>query len=133
LFFGLGASFLWQKGKVFKGVCLVLLVLSLFFAWRIVQPYFYIDNPSLVVAGNKANEILPKDAKVIAPYNGDTTLLYYINRPGWPAMQDSIPNLEKLGANYMVIVNPTKSDFGGYGKEYKVVASSKEYLILKLN
>lgn len=133
LFMGLGGAYLWKKDFKFKILTLIIMILTFGIAWNIVQPYFNIDNPALVIAGKKADQILPKSAKVIAPYNGDTTLLYYINRPGWPAFEADLPDLEKLGANYMVIVSPTKNDLNGFGKEFKVLAKSKDYLILKLN
>ena len=83
-------------------------------------------------AGEKADSILPSNAKVIAPYNGDTTFLYYINRPGWPAFESSVENLKKLGATHMVLVSPTAADKNGFGKQFQIVAENKDYLILKL-
>lgn len=132
IFMGLGAVYLWNKGINFRIGLFVVATLSLYFSWNLVKDYFNINNRALVVAGQKADAILPKNAKVIAPYGGDTTFLYYINRQGWPTFQDSVDNLKKLGATNIVIVNPTDQDREGFGKMYMVLASSSEYLILKL-
>ena len=104
----------------------------MYLGWNQVKDFFNINNPSLVVAGKKADEILPKSAKVIAPYDGDTTLLYYINRQGWPAFEADIEDLKKLGATHMVIISPNENDMKGFGKMYTIIAKSSDYLILKL-
>ena len=44
-----------------------------------------------------ADKILPKDAQVVAPYNGDTAFLYQTNRSGWPVT--ALP-LAELVADY---------------------------------
>jgi len=102
------------------------------FSFFQVRDYFNINNENIVVAGKKADALLPKEALVIAAYDGDTTFLYQINRKGWPAFTDSIEELIKKGAQYLVIANPTKSDFDGFGKNFKPIASSEAYLILRL-
>lgn len=132
LFCGLGASYIYSKGNLWKIALGIIFFLSMYLGWNQVKDFFNINNPSLVVAGKKADEILPKDAKVIAPYNGDTTLLYYINRQGWPAFQDDIQGLKKLGATHMVIISPNANDMNGFGKMYTIIAKSSDYLILKL-
>ena len=55
-------------------------------------------------AGRAVDRLVPKDAKVIAPYGGDTAFLYQTNRQGWP-MGIEIEKLIKLGAQYYVNVN----------------------------
>lgn len=132
LFMGLGAALFWEKGFVFRLSATAIILLSLYFGWNQVKDYFNINNPSIVIAGKKADTILPKDAKVIVPYDGDTTPLYYINRPGWPAFQDSVEGLKKLGATHLIFVKPLKRDIDSFGREYQVVAQSPDYLIIKL-
>lgn len=106
--------------------------MSFAFSWYYVRDYFNINNIAFVHAGQRADEILPKDAKVIAPFDGDTSFLYYINRPGWPAFQKSIEEMIQMGATHLVIAGPTENDFKGFGTQYKIVDSSSEYLILDL-
>ncbi len=102
------------------------------FSWFHVRDYFNVNNKSLVIAGQKADELLPKNAKVIAALEGDTSFLYYINRKGWPAYQKSPLELKQMGATHIVIPSPTENDFNGLGKEFDVFYSSPEVIILSL-
>lgn len=137
IFLGRGIGFLFSfKDKVNKIVVTVCIVAILFLtfslSWFYIRDYFNINNAALVEAGKKANEILPKNAKVFAPLDGDTTLLYYINRQGWPVAESDPEGLKKLGASHMVILHPTPNDLSGYGKTYKMLISTSQYLILEL-
>jgi len=77
---------------------------------------------------------VPKNAKVIAPYGGDTTFLNLTDRKGWAELEDSLPDMiTKLGADYLIIANPTPTDFSGFGKEYQIVSSTKQYLLIDLH
>lgn len=87
---------------------LVLLTASLIFgfgfAWFHVRDFFNINHPEIVRAGETADNILPPNAKVIAPYQGDSAFLYQINRQGWPIGGDITRKIE-LGATDYVTVN----------------------------
>ncbi len=114
---GIGLEFI-ISDKTFKklwNLPLLLLALFLTFAlsWYEVQGYFNINHPEIVETGKKVDEIVPKDAKVIAPYGGDTAFLYQTNRPGWPLLYntDDVSPQIKLGATHYVSVTfdePTK-------------------------
>lgn len=137
LFMGRGVSFIFSlKDKVNNriGIATVAFIvfLTISLSWYYVRDYFNINNEAIVAVGAKADTILPKNARVIAPYDGDTTFLYYINRKGWPVFQDSVENLKAKGATHMVIANPTENDLSGFGTMYEVVDKSDTYLILKL-
>ncbi|MCH7951351.1 glycosyltransferase family 39 protein [Patescibacteria group bacterium] len=95
--------------KVFsRGLTLALLLVSLGFglgfSWFHIRDFFNINHPEIVSAGEAANKILPENAIVIAPYQGDTAFLYQINRPGWPIGGDIKRKIE-LGATDYVTVN----------------------------
>jgi|SRR3989344_3534460 len=64
-------------------VAIFLLILTIYLPWLEVRGLYQINNPAIVEAGKKADELLPQDAIVVAPYNGDTSFLYQTNRPGW--------------------------------------------------
>ena len=137
LFLARGAAFLLdftdRSNKIIGFVALpVVLFLMLFSSWYVVRDYFNINNMEIVVAGKKADSILPKDAKVIAPQDGSTVFLYYTGRQGWPAFTEPIEGLIARGATHLVIAKPTKNDFSGFGTQYKTIASSQDYLILDL-
>lgn len=71
----------------------IFLPLTFYFSWKEVQGLYQINNYPIVEAGRLADKILPKDAYVLAPYNGDTAFLYQTNRPGWALVPTSIKEL----------------------------------------
>jgi hypothetical protein len=130
----LGLLGVFRRFNIWLGyfVCFVIIAVSFWLSWVQVRDYFNINDRGMVAAGKKADEILPEDAIVIAPYDGSTTLLNITARRGWPTFQEPIEKLIERGATHLVIANPTPSDFEGFGKTYQEIASSKEYLILRL-
>lgn len=74
-------------------LAIILLVLSFYFSFKIVKEFYKINNPVIVEAGKIADQILPRNAVVLAPYNGDTAFLYQTNRAGWPVVPLSIKEL----------------------------------------
>ena len=137
LFLARGATFLLEftdrTNRVIGFLALpIILFLMLFSSWYVVRDYFNINDISIVVAGKKADSILPKNAKVIAPQDGSTVFLYYTGRQGWPAFTEPIEGLIEKGATHLVIAKPTKNDFSGFGTQYEIIASSEDYLILDL-
>lgn len=143
IFLGRGVSFLLSlPGAIGKnlftntvitvGLLGVVTFFTLFFSWYFVRDYFNINNRGLVTAGQIADKVLPKNARVIAANDGDTSFLYYINRRGWPAYEKSPEELKLMGATNIVIPSPTSQDYSGLGKQFKTVYSSPQVLILKL-
>lgn len=65
-------------------LALSLLILSFYFTYKIDKEFYKINNPQMIDAGSVADKILPKDAIVLAPYNGDSAFLYQTNRAGFP-------------------------------------------------
>ncbi|EKD85269.1 MAG: hypothetical protein ACD_38C00057G0001, partial [uncultured bacterium] len=68
-----------------------------YFTWYQVKGFYQINNPVIIEAGKAADKLLPKDAVVVAPYNGDTAFLYQTNRKGWPVT--ALP-LKELATDY---------------------------------
>lgn len=138
IYMALGSSFLLKvSNDAFSKVSsyLVFAVCTIFmftFSWYFVRDFFNINNPSIVKAGEVVDRILPKDAKIIANYEGDTSFLYQTKRRGWASFEKSLPEMKEMGAGYLVLVNPTEGDYG-WGKTYKIVASDKSYLIFDLS
>lgn len=64
-------------------MAILFFVLSFYLSWDQVKGFYQINNPSIVEAGKEADKLLPKDAIVVTPYNGDTAFLYQTNRSGW--------------------------------------------------
>lgn len=138
IFLALGSELLINPSKQFfsKYISLAVLLFSVLLmfslSWKVVRDYYNIQNQSIIATGEAVDKIAPKDAKVVAPYEGDTTLLYYTKRKGWASFSKPLPGLIKMGADYLVLVNPKEQDLE-IGKTYKIVASSSQYLIFDLH
>lgn len=137
-FFAKGAGYLLTPGKdISKIGSLALLTVSIgfmwAFSWYTIRSYFWINRPEIIEAGKMADEILPKNAKIIAPYNGDTTFLYQTNRPGWPLGFD-IDKKISMGATHYVTVSPTDNDLEtrDLANKYTVLVRNDTYAIIDL-
>lgn len=137
IFLALGSEFLLNPPRQYFSkiitypVLIFCLALMFSLSWKDVRDYYNIQNASIIVAGEAVDKIAPGDAKVVAPNEGDTTLLYFTKRKGWASFSKPLPELIKMGADFLVLVNPKKQDFD-IGKTYKIVAYSSQYIIFDL-
>jgi 4-amino-4-deoxy-L-arabinose transferase-like glycosyltransferase len=109
---------------------LSLFILSLAFGWYEVRGYFNINNPAIVAAGARADAILPRDAVVIAPYQGDPAFLYQTNRNGWP-VGGNIEERMRDGANYYVTTSKD-DEFQELKAKYSLIEETDQYAIIHL-
>jgi len=108
-------------------------IFMLAFSWFTIRTYYWINRPEIVEAGKVADAILPKDAKVIAPYNGDTTFLYQTQRQGWPLGFD-IDKKIAMGATAYVTVSPSDNDgeTRDLAQKYTVLVRNDKFAIIDL-
>jgi hypothetical protein len=137
ILFGLGAKFLLEnkKNKLITLNSLVFIVstiVSLGFSWWQVKYYFNINNRAIVIAGMAVDKVVPKDAKVIANYNGDTSFLYQTKRKGWASFEKSVPKMIQMGADYLVLANPKPADLY-FAKDYKIIKQTNDYILFDLH
>ncbi len=113
IYVGKGLAFLLENSVFTKANRLLLAAVSclfmLAFSWYTIRTYYWINRPDIVEAGRLADRSIPKDAKVIARYNGDTTFLYQTGRQGWPLGFD-IDEKIAMGATHYVTVSPFDTD-----------------------
>ena len=135
IFLAIGSYYLYYltfKKQPIGKIVLVISLASLFwFGWMQVKDYFNINNRSIIAAGAAVDKLTPKDAKVIANYSGDTSFLYQTKRQGWANFQNPLPEMIQKGADFLIMVNPTEEDII-FGKTYKIVDHTKEYVIFDL-
>lgn len=114
-------------------VCIASAAFMWAFSWFTIRTYYWINRPVIVEAGQAADRILPRGAKVIAPYNGDTAFLYQTNRQGWPIGFD-IDKKIKMGATAYVTISPTDNDFEtkALAQKYTVLVRNDTYAIIDL-
>jgi len=137
IFLALGVYYLLKEGETYfqKATNCLLIVVSIvfmfMFGWYYIRDYYNINHPEIVEAGRAVDARVEKDAKIIVPYNGDTTLLYYTNRQGWPVFDRQIEEFIKAGATHLVFANPSKDELN-FTNDYKVILKTDKYIIYDL-
>ena len=137
IFLSLGAYSLWEnKNSLYRAIPLSILFVStifmLIFGWYNIRDYYTIQHQELIRAGEQINKLIPLDAKVIVPMSGgDTTALYFMNRQGWSSFEKPLPQLIRMGADYMVLINPHTRD-RDFSKTYKLVTWSSDFALFNL-
>ena len=134
---GIGASYLltsFKDASIYMRYIMFFIVLffTISFSWYFVRDYFNVNDNSIVLAGAAVDKFTQQNAKVIANYNGDTSFLYQTKRQGWASFEKPLPEMIRMGASYLVLVNPTPIDLG-LGKTYRIIVSNKDYVIFNLN
>lgn len=116
------------------GLSVFCLLLMLGLSWYEIKGYYQINNPAIVEAGREADRLLPKDAKVIASYNGDTAFLYQTNRFGWPAITTDLKTMLGEAKNvYYVTVNfDSEANRILADPRHQVIEKTDKLLIVKL-
>lgn len=133
IFLAQGAGFLLSQIKsnlLAPLVLLLSLVFMLAFSWYEVRGFFNINHPEIVIAGQTADQLLPQEAKVIAPYQADTAFLYQTNRSGWP-IGGQIPDKVKQGATHYVSVN-FDDEANTLASQCPVLEKTDQYIIIDL-
>jgi hypothetical protein len=135
---GIGTSVLWKSARtslkvyVRRGLLVVSLAFALAFSWYDIRGNYQVNHWEIVHAGQRVDEITPKDAVVVAPYNGDTAFLYQTNRRGFAYLPFPIKDLiDRFNATYFVSVNYDDQTRAVMAK-YTVIEEKPEYVIVKL-
>ncbi|MAG59707.1 hypothetical protein CMO96_02880 [Candidatus Woesebacteria bacterium] len=106
--------------------------MGLVFSFYQVREFYKINHPEIVRAGQAVDKLIPKDALILAPYNGDTAFLYQTRRSGWPHITLPIDQMiERFGARYYVSVNFDQQTKDVMAK-YQVLEKTDEYVVVKL-
>ena len=111
---------------------LMLVPLMFYFSWKEVSGFYQINNPNMVEAGRVADKVLPKNAVVVAPYNGDTAFLYQTNRPGWPVTALPLSEMvSKYGVtHYVSTIRDAKTEW--VTRHFEVLVDNQKYVIADL-
>ncbi|MFH1840808.1 MAG: glycosyltransferase family 39 protein [Candidatus Shapirobacteria bacterium] len=100
------------------------------FSWYQIRDYFNFNNPVVVEAGRAVDRLVPPNAKVIAPYGGDTAFLYQTNRQGWPVGIEIEKMIDK-GAQYYINFNfGPETDW--LENTYRVVEKNNRWILIDL-
>lgn len=113
-------------------LALLFFILTFYFGFKQVSGLYQINNPAIVEAGRVADKILPEDAVVAAPYNGDTAFLYQTNRSGWPLVPESLKSLiADFGVTHYI--STTKDNKTNWVmRHFEVLVDTQNYVIVDL-
>jgi hypothetical protein len=132
-----GSVYLWTTQLFNKILARLVLIVSigvmLITGWNQVVGNYAVNHPEIIEAGHEIDKITPKDALIVATYTGDTAFLYQTGRWGWPAIDDSIDNIIKKGADYYASVDLGSKDTKMFESRFKTVEKTDKYIILDLN
>lgn len=132
-----GSIYLWNQNVFNKIIARSVLFFSVFVmlltGWFQVKGNYVINHWEIIEAGMAIDKIAPKDALVVAPYVGDTAFLYQTKRKGWPAIDDSIDNIIKRGADYYVSVDLGSNDTKMIESRFKTIQKTDKYIIVDLS
>ena len=131
-----GLTNLWNYGKNKDRLIRIGLVVSIILMFIVsgfqVKEFYKINRPEILRAGKAADEILPKDAIVIAPYNGDTAFLYQTKRRGWPVVDRPIDELIEKGARYFISVDFNHYQTIDFSERFETIVKDEDFTILDL-
>jgi 4-amino-4-deoxy-L-arabinose transferase-like glycosyltransferase len=137
LFLALGVIKMWDSKNFNRSISRGLLVFSMFVMLVVgffqTKEFYKINHPEIIAAGAAVDRLTPKDALVIAAYNGDTAFLYQTKRRGWPVVDRPIDELIEKGANYYASVNLDHPQTKEFMMRFKIVKQTNDYVVLNLN
>lgn len=136
ILFARGFFWLWHLPRTYvhrwfsRLVLIVLVVLSYALAWWEVKGYYNINNPAIVAAGQKVDQITPTESVIIAPYGGDTAFLFQTNRRGWPVGGEIVKRIEQGATHYVSTARDDETK--QLMQKYTVIEQNDQYVIIDL-
>lgn len=109
----------------------ILVITSLLLSSRYVLEYYKINHWEYLHVGQALRELLPSDAKVIAPANGDTMFLFQINRPGWPLGYNIAEKIQHGATHYVSTARDDET--ASLSAEFRVVVQNDLYTLIDLS
>ena len=138
IFLAIGTKFLFDLPvKYFirslgKLLAIVLVILTFAFTFFEVRGFYWINKPAIVEAGKAVDKLLPQDATVIAPYNGDAAFLYQTNRHGYPVTDRPLKDLIESGTKYLVSVDMEDEGIKNLINHCRVIDQTDNYVIVEM-
>lgn len=111
---------------------ILFLIMMIYTGWDQIKGFYQINNPAIVEAGEKADEILPKDAVLVAPYQGDTSFLYQTNRIGWAMVAFPVKDLIDTFKVHYFISTAKDAKTKWVMRKYTVLVDNPTYVIIDL-
>lgn len=132
-----GILYLWETKEFAQPYARIISAATVIFgmglSWYSIKEFYKINHPEIIRAGEVLDKIAPKDALVVAPYNGDTAFLYQTKRQGWPYQTNSVEELISFGADYYISVNLGDPQTQDAARKFEVPFQNDEFIIIDLN
>lgn len=113
-------------------LALLFLILTIYFGWSHTKGLYQVNNYPIIEAGEKANMVLPQEAIVIAPYNGDTAFLYQLGRPGFAFTPLPVKDLISIYGTTHYISTSKDAKTAWVMRYFEVIADEPNYVIVDL-
>lgn len=113
-------------------LALSLIILMYALGFYAVRGFYWINRPQIIRAGEAADLILPKDAIVVAPYNGDAAFLYATNRRGYPIVDRPLEVMVDSGAKYLVSIDVGDGGIQNLVRNCSPIQTSQDYVIIEM-
>ena len=138
VFMAIGAKMLLFPTKDFvnkyisRTILAGLVFLTVALGYYEVQGFYWINKPEIVEAGKAADRLLPKEATVVAPYLGDTALLYQTGRRGYPITDRDLRDYIKAGTKFLVSVDVNDAGIQNLAQDCKTIEKTDKYVIVEM-
>lgn len=120
------------NGNLKKILAIFLIAITYALGFYEVRGFYWINKPQIVEAGRASDRLLPKNATVIAPYNGDTAFLYQTNRHGYPLVDRPLEKFIDQGTIYLISVDTNDEGIKKLAQKCKVLEKTESYEIIEL-
>lgn len=132
--FLIGYCWLSRKNALPKKLALGLVIsvsaVSLIFSGRYIWEYYKIHHWEYQAVAKQVQDLIPPDAKVVAPADGDTMFLYQLNRRGW-AMGTEIEEKIAAGATHYISVDYDNVVID-LSQRFEVIKHTEQYTVIDL-
>jgi hypothetical protein len=136
LTFAQGVYYMWtmkERAILVRSILIFSVLIMLVSSASEIKEFYKINHPEIIEAGQAVQRIIPKDALIIAPYNGDTAFLYQTQRRGWPVVDRPINELIHEGAEYFVSVDLNHPQTVEFSEKFVTLEKTDSYTILDLS
>ncbi len=113
-------------------LAILLILLTYYLTWNEIKGLYQVNNWAIVHAGVHADSLLPKDAIVLAPYQGDSAFLYQINRNGFSLIRSSVEEMRRDYRVNFYISTSKDAKTAWLMQKYQTLVEDPEYIIVDL-
>ncbi len=137
IFVGLGVNFLFKWSKkinhilIFSFFTIGVFIFSFYFSYYKVKNYYQVPG-DLVNIAKIIISLTKEDDLLITDTNGDTTLLYLVNRRGYPAVYQDLSYFKSLGAKYFYTTQKWVIDDLINNKKYQPIFINQQFALFPL-